>query len=51
MVLETTASFAKVDKLEHAFVFLPDQERDVYVVYLLSQTASAEVRLFKKETE
>ncbi|CAL8106482.1 unnamed protein product [Calicophoron daubneyi] len=31
---------AKVDKLDHAFVFLPDSERDVYLVHLLSSVSS-----------
>lgn len=41
IIAQATPTFSKVKKLDHAFVFLPDQERDVYVVYLLSAASKA----------
>nr|CAH8837696.1 unnamed protein product [Trichobilharzia regenti] len=35
MTFEVSSKYAKVDKLDHAFVFLPDKERDFYLIYLL----------------
>ncbi|KAF5397328.1 DEAD/DEAH box helicase [Paragonimus heterotremus] len=40
VIVEAGGEYTTVKKLDHAFVFLPDQERDVYLVYLLSSTSS-----------
>uniref|UniRef100_A0A183AUP4 RNA helicase n=1 Tax=Echinostoma caproni TaxID=27848 RepID=A0A183AUP4_9TREM len=40
VTIEVSNKYTKVDRLDHAFVFLPDQERDIYLVYLLSCAAS-----------
>lgn len=41
VIVQAAPTLSKVKKLDHAFVFLPDQERDVYVVYLLSTASKA----------
>ncbi|KAA0186204.1 ATP-dependent rRNA helicase [Fasciolopsis buskii] len=40
ITVQVSTKYAKVERLDHAFVFLPDQERDMYLVYLLSCAAS-----------
>ncbi|CAH8493174.1 unnamed protein product [Heterobilharzia americana] len=35
VILEISTKYAKVEKLDHAFVFIPDKERDFYLIYLL----------------
>ncbi|CAH8494701.1 unnamed protein product [Schistosoma intercalatum] len=35
VILEVSSKYSKVDKLDHAFVFIPDKERDFYLIYLL----------------
>uniref|UniRef100_A0A0X3NMF6 RNA helicase n=2 Tax=Schistocephalus solidus TaxID=70667 RepID=A0A0X3NMF6_SCHSO len=34
--LETSSKYTTVDKLDHAFIFLPEQKRDAYVAKLLA---------------
>ena len=34
--LETAGKYTTVDTLDHAFIFLPDQKKDAYVVKLLT---------------
>lgn len=33
--LETSKKYTTVENLDHAFVFLPDQRKDIYVAKLL----------------
>lgn len=33
--LETAAKYTTVENLDHAFIFLPDQRKDIYVAKLL----------------
>ncbi|KAK4469083.1 hypothetical protein MN116_006559 [Schistosoma mekongi] len=35
VILEVSPKYGKVDNLDHAFVFIPDKERDFYLIYLL----------------
>lgn len=38
-VVEVNPKYSKVEKLDHAFTFLPEGERDFYLLYLLSVTS------------
>ncbi|KAG5449341.1 putative ATP-dependent RNA helicase ddx47 [Clonorchis sinensis] len=41
IIVEVSLEYSKVKKLDHAFVFIPEQERDVYLVYALKTISKA----------